>query len=198
MLYAVSPTGVRAQAAQQVPSRAPDSLPISTWTEISAPANLIPFGGGNAVIIRDVVAIQFYPSATASERQRAVALVNGTVIGGSGVGYPEHAYLVRIPYVQLKGDSAAGPVLRAISTLRALTTIEFATIRSIGGVTPMSHLRNFGPARSPDSDAQIVSRPSPLISHAATTSAAHRLRCTAGNGLCACSIACVAADEPLR
>ncbi len=113
------------QAVSSVPASPPDSITQAMWDEITRPANLIARGRGR--IVRDVLSIQFFPSATLAERQRAIALANGVVIGGSRVGYPEHAYLVRIPYALSAGDGLLDPLLRAIGVLRVQPTIEFAT-----------------------------------------------------------------------
>ena len=133
VLSAVAVLAPPLAAQRNVPLTAPDSLPVAVHAAITAPGNLIKFGGGSTVI-RDVIAIQFFPTATARDRQSAVDLIQGRVIGGTRVGYPEHAYLIRIPYALAKGDSVSGPLMRAIKMLRTLPTIEFATIRSLNGI----------------------------------------------------------------
>ena len=122
------------EAVSPVPASPPDSITQAMWDEITQPSNLIARGPGRT--IRDVISIQFFPSATLADRQYAIGLVNGVVIGGSGVGYPEHAYFVRIPYVLRAGDGLLDPLLRAIAVLEVLPTIEFATTRTLNLVAP--------------------------------------------------------------
>ena len=128
------------ELADPVPATPPDSVPQAVWNDISQPANLIIRHPGDS-IIRNVVVVQFRPSATLADRQAAIALVNGTVIGGTGWGYPEHAYLVRFPYALLVGDDVLDPLLRTTRTLGALPTIEFATIQSLNSLIAPNYLR---------------------------------------------------------
>jgi hypothetical protein len=113
----------------------PPPISQALYDSLIQPANLIATGRTGKVM-RDIIVVQFKPSANLVDRQSAIALVNGVVIGGTGDGYPETGYLVRIPYVLSAGDSLLGPVLRATKTLRALPTIDFATIEVLDPITP--------------------------------------------------------------
>ena len=110
-----------------VPAQAPDSVPSLVWDTLVA--------AGNVMInplhlrgtwIRNVVEVTFRPTATLAQRQAAIDLVNGEVVGGIPLGGAEKYYIVRIPYALAPGDSVSGPVLRAGATLRALPFIESA------------------------------------------------------------------------
>lgn len=114
-------------ASMPVPAVAPDSVPQALWDSLTQPSNLILNGPGGK-IIRDLLSVKFKPTATLADRQNAIALINGTVIGGFPLGRPEHFYYVRIPYNLSTGDSALGPILRAANALEALPSIESATI----------------------------------------------------------------------
>ena len=109
-----------------VPATAPDSIGTALWDSLTQPSNLILNGPGGK-FIRNLLSVKFNPTATLADRQYAIALVNGTVVGGFRLGNPEHFYYVRIPY-NAAGDSVDGPVLRATHALEALTSIESATI----------------------------------------------------------------------
>lgn len=110
-----------------VPPTAPDSVPTAVWAELRASSNvLVNPPGITGHVIRDALLVTFKSSATLSERQAAVDLVGGTVLGGLPLGEPEHMYLIRIPYVLASGDSVSGPLLRAAESLKGLATVQKA------------------------------------------------------------------------
>lgn len=107
-----------------VPMTAPDSAPTALWDSVTAPANLLndpPAVTGT--VVRDLVYVRFRPGTTQSDRQAAIDLVHGRVIGGMAIGVQEQFYAVRIPYVLAPGDSTSGPILRAQAALSHLPTI---------------------------------------------------------------------------
>jgi hypothetical protein len=119
----------QAAPAAAVPSTAPDSVPKAVWDSLRAPTNVLVNPPGYAgSIIRNALLVTFKSSASQAERQAAIDLVAGVVLGGVALGAPEHMYLVRIPYVLSAGDSVSGPVLRAAAALRGLPTVQKALI----------------------------------------------------------------------
>ncbi|MEP6621862.1 MAG: hypothetical protein ABJE47_21240 [bacterium] len=131
---AVRPTATTDEfnATTFIPSVAPESITTAMWIAITQPDNIIPRGPGG--VIRDVITVHFETSATAANRQYAMAQVRGSVVGGTGAGVGEHVYYVRIPYHLAAGDSALGPVLRATVVLRALPFVKMAAVVATGPV----------------------------------------------------------------
>lgn len=114
-------------AASQVPAQAPDSVPSVLWDSLVAPGNLIVGAPGlRGTYVRNVLKVIFVPTATPAQRQAAISLIDGEVVGGISLGGLPTYYIVRIPYSLAAGDSASGPVLRSAATLRALGQIESA------------------------------------------------------------------------
>lgn len=110
-----------------VPIAAPDSVPKAVWDSLTAESNVLVNPPGLwGHIIRDAVLLAFKPTAAQAERQAAVSLVGGRVVGGLAIGSPEHVYVVRIPYSLASGDSISGPVLRAAVALRSLASVQLA------------------------------------------------------------------------
>jgi hypothetical protein len=102
----------------RVPAQAPDSISSALWDSLTAPANLMtnaPHLKGTWA--RNVMFITFERTATQADRQAAIALISGEVVGGDIWPMGERAYIVRIPYA-LPGDSVSGPVLRAFLALK--------------------------------------------------------------------------------
>jgi hypothetical protein len=102
----------------RVPAQAPDSISSALWDSLTAPANLMtdaPVLKGTWA--RNVMFITFKRTATQAERQAAIALINGEVVGGRERPMGERQYIVRIPYA-LPGDSISGPLLRAFIALK--------------------------------------------------------------------------------
>ncbi|WP_420129260.1 hypothetical protein [Longimicrobium sp.] len=73
---------------QKVPLTAPNSRP--SW--FNSPASLIRYGDSQIMLVKNVVRVEFRPDASQEERQSAVDMVGGSVVGG-GAGF----YYVRVP-----------------------------------------------------------------------------------------------------
>ncbi len=104
-----------------VPPVAPDSVPLAIWNALHAPSNMAP---GDARLTgpfpRNLVLVEFQPSASPSQRQAAIDLVNGAVIGGIRLG-SDGWY-----YVQITDDGTTGPLWAAVDQLSALPYVRNA------------------------------------------------------------------------
>lgn len=99
-----------------VPAQAPDTAPawLDADSSFTGPTRYIPVR-----FIRNIVGLQFRDSATQAQRQYAIALVSGKVIGGyrtAGI------YLVQ---VEDSGDGSG--IMRAIERLESLPFVSGAT-----------------------------------------------------------------------
>jgi hypothetical protein len=120
---------------------APDSAPTALWDSVTAPANLLqdpPSVAGS--VVRDLVYVRFRPGTPQSDRQAAIDLLHGRVIGGMVLGEGEQFYAVRIPYVLALGDSSSGPILRAQAALRQLPVITDVLLGYMDKMRP-NHVR---------------------------------------------------------
>jgi hypothetical protein len=98
-------------AEQSVAASPPDSEPA--W--FSHDTSWVNHGDAPGGFLENVIAVLFQDSASVSDRRLAVALVNGTVIGGAPFQSGEGYYLLRL------GDDGTGTQLRAaIAKLQAL------------------------------------------------------------------------------
>jgi hypothetical protein len=114
------------RSRRPVPAQAPDSISTALWDSLTAPANLMtnaPHLKGTWV--RNIMLITFERTATQADRQAAIRLINGEVVGGNIWPMGERQYIVRIPYA-LPGDSVSGPVLRAFMALKAHPSVQSA------------------------------------------------------------------------
>ena len=98
-----------------VPPLPPDSVPTeygdsTSW--VSGAPHLA------ATILRDILVLQFRPGTLPADRAAAVALVNGTVVGGRRRHDGDGLYLVRVPV-----DGTIEPLFRAIAQLRQLPQV---------------------------------------------------------------------------
>lgn len=146
-----------------VPAQAPDSVPSAIWDSLVVPSNLIsnaPSLRGNWV--RNALSLVFKDNATLAERQAAIDLVNGVVIGGFPIGGIEKIYVVRIPYVLAAGDSSSGPILRAEHALKALASVE--------SVAPVNMNKSVLYYRKPRDGVGLSSWPVPRDSGSGRTS----------------------------
>lgn len=107
------------EATPQVPPAAPDSLPAGLYDESN-----VRFGSAcvTGPMLRGIVVVIFQQGATQAERQEAVDLVNGVVIGGvHAVEELEGSYYVRVE------DDPDGQILcDAVEALNALPQVLFA------------------------------------------------------------------------
>ena len=108
----------RFPAAGVVPAVAPDSVP--TW--VRADSNLT--GPSAYVPIRfrkNILVVHFWREATQAQRQVAIDLISGTVVGGAGGRTGNGFYLVRV------ADPGDGSVLvRASDRLKRLPYVSSA------------------------------------------------------------------------
>jgi hypothetical protein len=115
-----SPRSGATQKAVPVPALPPDSIPATLYDDSSLVLNSTRLP---APFVRDVVALLFVRGTPQPDRQAAVDLVNGEVIGGEPFPDGDGYYLVRVP-----GDGTDGPVFDAIARLEALPQVELATL----------------------------------------------------------------------
>lgn len=99
----------------------PDTIPSSLYDS----ANVIldsPFFGLSRRLLKDIVSIRFVAAASRDERQAAVDVIKGRVIGGRHLPGIEGYYLVEI------ADNGTGQQIRAaVDTLSTLPTVASAT-----------------------------------------------------------------------
>ena len=146
-----------ASESAAIPASAPDSIPTALWDSLSRPANVLqdpPTVTGS--VIRDLIYVRFLAGTSVGDRQAAIDLVHGTVVGGLPLGDPEHFYAIRLPYVLGPGDSTSGPILRAQATLSQLPTVSSVVLARLDLFKPMYVRPHDGPgftqwALSPDS-----------------------------------------------
>jgi hypothetical protein len=104
-----------------VPAAAPDQVPLEEVEDSRAPENILtndPRIPGR--IVRNKLWLLFRDSASVEQREAAVDLVQGVVIGGRRIG-PNPYYYLRIP---ANPDSGAGPLAAAIRTLAVLPQVQ--------------------------------------------------------------------------
>jgi hypothetical protein len=104
-----------------VPAAAPDQVPLEEVEDSRAPENILtndPRIPGR--IVRNKLWLLFRDSASVEQREAAVDLVQGVVIGGRHIG-PSPYYYLRIP---ANPDSGAGPLAAAIRTLAVLPQVQ--------------------------------------------------------------------------
>lgn len=119
----------RVAGASPVQIFSPDSMPSGALADsIYAPENRISDPRLGNWVPRDIVFLSFDPDATQKQRQEAIDLIDGRVVGG----VPVHTgawYIVRIP-----SDGTAEPLVQAIRALESLSTVRAATPHPSGGV----------------------------------------------------------------
>lgn len=104
-----------------VPVAAPDQVPLEELEDSRAPDNIVtndPRIPGR--LVRNKLWLLFRDSASAEQRQAAVDLVQGVVVGGRRIG-PSPYYYLRIP---ANPDSGGGPLAAVIRTLAALPQVQ--------------------------------------------------------------------------
>jgi hypothetical protein len=105
------------RAGSLVPAVAPDSLPESIYrNRIENPSWI------SSPILRGIVVIEFRAGATQAERQEAVDLVDGEVIGGYRFAGETDGWY----YVRVAEDDSGESVRRAIEILGNLPQVEVA------------------------------------------------------------------------
>jgi hypothetical protein len=111
-------------AWSRVPALPPNqNMTTRVGREVYSPSNITE---GDSLMTgpfpRDVLWVWFQDAATQPERQAAIDLIHGIVIGGQPVR-PGGIY-----YVRIHADGTTGPLQRAIATLKALPQIRLATV----------------------------------------------------------------------
>jgi hypothetical protein len=108
-------------AEQTVTVAPPPSLPewVHADTNISGPTDSV-----GTSFTKRIVIVRFRPTATLADRQLAVALVNGTVVGGRL--YPDGTSGTY--YVQVPDDGSGLQLFQARGTLRTLPQVESAIL----------------------------------------------------------------------
>lgn len=103
----------------RVPAVAPESVPRSIY-DLS---NRVEGKEIPGIYLRDIVWVLFKPGTPQQDRQAAVGLVRGVVIGGAYIpSVGDGRYFVRIP-----GDGTEGPLLRALDALERMPQVTMAS-----------------------------------------------------------------------
>ena len=141
-----TPVSERAPAAPapqraRVPAQTPDTVPAwvydhAHWEEDS------PLMSGT--FLRNMVLVVFQAGATQPERQAAVDLINGEVVGGVRAFGDEGFYFVRIA-----DDGTAGPLFRAMGLLESLPQVSIASPELIFDDMEWEPVRGAPPAGAP-------------------------------------------------
>lgn len=109
------------RASQSVPATTPNTFPADLYNN---PANVLensPYFALSNAVLKDVVSVRFQEGVPQAERQTAVDLVGGEVIGGQPFDNMEGYYLVRVQ------DDGTGAQLRAaIDILNTLPQVGVA------------------------------------------------------------------------
>ena len=106
-----------------VPAEAPDSVPA--W--VYADSNIVsgsPYV--SAPFLRDIIVVTFRPSAPQAERQAAIDLVGGVVVGGARAPGAEGDYYVRVATAD-RGKT----LLETAKRLSALSQVLTATLDTV-------------------------------------------------------------------
>lgn len=106
-----------------VPAEPPDTLPA--W--VYADSNIVsgsPYS--SAPFLRDIIVVTFRPSATQAERQAAIDLVGGVVVGGARSPGAEGDYYVRVA----TGDRGR-TLVETAKRLSALSQVLTATLDTV-------------------------------------------------------------------
>jgi hypothetical protein len=113
-----------------VPAAAPDQVPLEEVEDSRQPENIVtndPRFPGR--VVRNKLWLLFRDSASVEQRQAAVDLVQGVVIGGREFG-PNPYYYLRIP---ANPDSGAGPLAAIIRTLAGLPQVQHVMADAVTG-----------------------------------------------------------------
>ena len=118
---------------QRVPAQTPDTVPAwvydhAHWEEDS------PLMSGT--FLRNVVLVVFQKGATEPERQAAIDLIDGEVIGGRGAppNVAEGTY-----YVRIAGDSTGRAAVEAADQLQALPQVSDASFVLLAKAADVRH-----------------------------------------------------------
>jgi hypothetical protein len=115
-----------------VPAQAPDHVPLEEVEDSRLPGNIVtndPRIPGR--VVRNKLWLLFRDGATPEQRQAAIDVVQGVVIGGRRIG-PSPYYYLRIP---ANPDSAGAPLAAAIRTLAVLPQVQHVMPDLVTGPT---------------------------------------------------------------
>ena len=99
----------------------PDTIPA--W--VRADTNIGPTDGSHPRFLKRIVEVRFRPTATLADRQLAVALVNGVVVGGSHASDGS----LGVYYVKVADNGSGDGILAAAQTLTHLPQVQFAIFK---------------------------------------------------------------------
>jgi hypothetical protein len=102
----------------QVPTVAPDTVPAGMFAQSNWRSGS-PCMSGN--MLRDVLVVRFKTGTAQAQKQAAIDLIDGEVIGGLPPVYGEGAYYVRVEY-----DEAGAILCDAVATLKGLPQVGVA------------------------------------------------------------------------
>ncbi|MBA4160371.1 MAG: S8 family serine peptidase, partial [Gemmatimonadetes bacterium] len=102
-----------------VPPQAPDTLPAGLYDESTIRHNSVCIA---SPVLKDIIVLRFRPGTPQEQRQAAVDLVQGEVIGGRRPTDLEGQYYIRTP-----DDGTGERLCQAIDQLRALPQVLVAT-----------------------------------------------------------------------
>ena len=102
-------------AEQTVTLVPPDTIPLWVHSDTN-------FSADGPRFTKRIVKVSFRPTATLTDRQLAVALVNGVVVGGRHTRDGS----LGVYYVKVADDGSGSGILAAATTLTALPQVEFA------------------------------------------------------------------------
>lgn len=110
-----------------VPATPPDSISAAVLTSILSPSNMV-VSGARPHIPQDVVSVGFRSTATQADKQSAIDMIAGEVIGG--VPIDDGAFY----FVRFVGDGTMAKLDQVLRTLEALSQVESATVVSEVGL----------------------------------------------------------------
>lgn len=117
LLLACAP-GTTHRESNRVPIVPPDTIPGWIYAESNLETNSSYMSG---TFVRNIVVILFTPGATQAQRQEAIDLIAGQVVGGNRTMPTGGEYFIRI-----EDDGTAAALFRAIERLEALPQVEYA------------------------------------------------------------------------
>lgn len=107
----------------QVPASPPDTVP--SWFRDDSSFVSVPRRGR---FLRGVVSVLFVESATQVQREKAITLVGGKVIGGEPAVDHDGFYYLRVP-----DDGTGAQLQQAVDVLNHLSQVEIADLVAPGG-----------------------------------------------------------------
>ena len=102
-----------------VPAVPPDSLP-SDYSDTTKAVSGGEFVAG--MILPDILVLEFKRNTSQADRQSAIALVKGMVVGGRKRPDGDGLYLIRVPV-----DGTLKPLFQAIERLKQLRQVSTVT-----------------------------------------------------------------------